>query len=198
MSGFSIDQIRHVAIGLPRPVRNVVRIFDADYYDPAKENSGATSVGLVPSRFSEPEPPSYGVLYAAEEPVTALYESVIRDNYQNPTYRVTTTELKSRFLAYLSSTPLTLVRVYPETATNMRLSRNAYGGDRHEEAQAFSSFVHEQMPEVDGFEYASTITGGTCVAVFERSLGTLAYQGGAHLDRIQSVLELLESKGYLY
>lgn len=198
MSVFSVDQICHVAIGLPRRLRNVARIFDADYYDPANENSGATSVALVPSRFSDPEPPSYGVLYAAEEPVTALYESVIRDNYQNPAYRVTTTELKSRFLAYLNSSPLTLVRVYPETGTNMRLSRNAYGGDRHGQAQAFSSFVHEHMPDADGFEYASTITGGTCVAVFERSLGKLSYQGGAHLDHIQSVLELLESKGYLY
>lgn len=79
----------------------------------------------------------------------------------------------------------------------MRLSRNAYGGDRHEEAQAFSSFVHEHMPDVDGFEYASTITGAICVAVFERSLGKLSYQGGAYLDRIRSVVALLESKGYL-
>lgn len=137
------------------------------------------------------------MLYAAEQPITALYESVIRDHYQNPAYRVTRTELKSRFLAYLSSTPLTLVRVDPETATNMRLSRNAHGGDQHEEAQVFSSFVHENMPDVDGFEYASTITGGTCVAVFDRSLGKLSYRGGAHLDRIRSVVELLESKGYL-
>lgn len=197
MSQFSVDTIRRAAVRRPTALRNAARIFPASFLDVAKPESGTTGVGRKPSRFTDDKkPPSYGVLYTAANPVTAVYEAVIRDNYTDPSYRVPRIELEKLQLAFLASEPLTLVEVSSTTAPLIRLHRNAHGGDQHGHAQRFSAFVHAHMGDVDGFLYPSTLRRGDCVAVFERSTAKLSCTTTYTLDRSPSVMTELKHRGY--
>lgn len=170
-------------------LRNVTRLFPYKHFKSNEPEAGATSVGRVPSRFTDGNnPPAYGVLYAAREPETAAHEVLVSDNRMNSGFRVQTYDLQRLYLARLTSETLSLVNLTPGHARYIPVHRDAIGSSKHTRAQEFSAFVHDNIPEIDGFRYHSTLTDGECYAVFERSLGKLHYAGGFVASRSQAIL----------
>ena len=67
----------------------------------------------------------------------------------------------------------------------------AYDGN-HGTGRALSGAVHGDVPEADGFLFASRFTDDSCVAIFERAFGRLRESGIAELIRHVGFLEALD------
>ena len=131
-----------------------------------------------PSRFSPLKPNQgrnglFGVIYLAIDRATAVYETVIRDQFDlNPSRRLLPPDYLSRDAVNISTftaQALTLLDLSQGNAVRCVVPTNVIRYSMHTDGQYFSEFVHGEMSTVDGFLYHSRLTERACIAIYDRA-----------------------------
>lgn len=138
---------------------------------------------------------NFATLYAAKNLATALAETVVRDRFEGiPERRLFVAELSNRSAVRIDSTEaLHLVDLRKGGCLNLGVSTDIAGAKCFEEAQAFSSILHEN-PSIDGILYGSRLTGDNCVAIFDRAAKShLLATGVISLVQLKRTTEALKT-----
>lgn len=140
---------------------------------PAAHRATPASAGFGFSRFSSPSK-AYRVLYAAETFETAFAEAVIRDRYVGKSRKyLYRPYLEGLLVTEIGSTArLALLDFTGEAAHELGVDTDAKGARSHERGQEFAESLHAQTP-LDGLIFDSRLTGRKCVALFDRTFGSL-------------------------
>lgn len=155
-------------------------------YDPERLRSGLRTVRLehvfrmihrnhhaallsavpTPSRFSDPQG-RYAVLYAAESVRCAFWETLGRNRFVRRQQReMPRIEVESRLVVSIrSDDPLSMVDLLDDGPIHIGAPSAVAHDSNHAAGRALSAAVHDNLPEADGFPYASRFTGEYCVAV---------------------------------
>ena len=145
-----------------------------------------------PSRFSPRlrpigEEPPFTLLYLAENLATALYETIVRDQFNLIPHRVLhPDDYLDRVAFEISSgpdTPLALLNLTGTNAVRSGIPNDVLRYSKHDDGQHFAEYVHDHMPDVHGILYESRFTRQESVAVFERGARLLDDHGTHDLDR---------------
>ena len=122
--------------------------------------------------------PSFRVLYMAVDLATAAYETVIRDRYDlEPSRILLPADYRGWVVVNISTSldaTVTLVDLTDGNAIRHGVPSDVTNYSAHRDGQYFASFVHANMPTVDGFLYRSRFTNRRNIAVFERAIDRLA------------------------
>ena len=169
----SIEEIVNLFGGMlvRRNLRNFIRVIRSLH------NSSPLGVGDAPSRFSASIFVSlrFGtvapkVIYGAQGLDTAIYESVVRSRFDiEPNRSLDSTSYAPRSAVSFStenSHLLNLLDLTDGRATCYGVPTDVIRSSDHKDGQYFSQFVFENMPDVDGFIYASRYTEQECVALY--------------------------------
>ena len=156
---------------LRRNLKNFVRVIDQLY------NASPLEVGDDPSRFSATifvslkfgaVPPK--VIYGAQGLDTAIYESVVRSQFDiEPNRSLDPTSYLSMSAVSFSTENAHMLNLLDLTngrATCFGVPTDVIRSSDHKDGQYFSQFVFKNMLEVDGFIYASRYTEQECVALY--------------------------------
>ncbi len=153
-----------------------------------------TPLGLGPgaSRFSSPSG-AFKVLYAAERFETALAEAVIRDRFVARQRRyIGRSTLTARAVTLIdTNSVLSLFDARGEKAYSLGVATDAVRAQIHSEGQDFSEQLHAETG-VDGILYDSRLTGGLCVALYDRAIGKLMASPAIDLIRHAGLLPELQ------
>lgn len=149
-----------------------------------------------PSRFSDPRH-GYSVLYAAQSVRCATWEALLRDRFTRRRRRLlglTAAKTKSVVTVY-SSESLQLVDLRGDGPVRIGAPTAVAHHANHAAGQALSSATYKDVPEADGFLYASRFTGHACIAVFDRATPKLAVRAVVPLVEHADFLETLVDYG---
>ena len=182
-------------------------------YDPERLRAGLRAVGIermfrvvhrkhrgtplaavpAPSRFSDPDA-RYPVLYAAETVRCAFWETLGRNRFARRRRReLPRAEAESALIvSIVSGAPLALVDLRGDGPVRIGAPSAVAHDGNHAAGRALSGAVHGDVPEADGFLFASRFTGDRCVAIFGRALGRLRATGTVELVRHAEFLEALD------
>ena len=162
-----------------RTISNYVRILRRRYGDnPLGPSSG-------PSRFSPilstvgvvRQNPSFRVTYIAADLATAAYETLIRDRFDlNPTRVLLPVDYRTHIAVNISTSDdeaLTVVDLTDGNATRHGVPSDVTSYSEHNVGQGFATFVHANMPNIDGLLYRSRFTDRLNVAIFDRGIHRL-------------------------
>ena len=151
------------------------RVFRVIHRDRRSAPLGAAS---VPSRFSDPQE-RYAVLYASDAVRCAFWETLGRNRFARRRQReLPRTDVDARLVVSISSAEsLALVDLRGDGPVRIGAPSAVAHDGNHAAGRALSAAVHADVPEADGFVFASRFTGDTCVAVFDRSFGKLKLIG---------------------
>lgn len=157
-----------------RPLANYVRVMATTYA------VNPLSFGYGSSRFSPlattTGPARFGLVYGAVDLATASYEAIIRDSFDlRPARILRKKAYGTRSAVNFSCAPgnaLTLLDLTGGNAVRFGVPTDVIRYSDHTAGQYFSEFVYKQMPDVDGFLYASRFTEQLCVAVYDRAVTT--------------------------
>lgn len=141
---------------------------------PALHRKTPAGAGYGLSRFSSPTD-AFRVLYAAENFATSFAEAVVRDRFESKTRRyLYLPYLESLCITQISSNrELRLLDLRKEAAYELGINTDASRSRKHDQGQALAETLYAEIPELDGIVFDSRLTGGACVAVFERALSDL-------------------------
>ena len=163
--------------------RDWIRIFQTSHA------ATPTGAGYGSSRFSSPGG-AFRVLYAAEDFATAFAEAVVRDRFEDRLrrylYRQTFEALVAAEIQTLSS--ISVIDLTNGGAYELGVDTDAKGARAHTKGQAFAEALH-QATAVDGVLFSSRLTGGRCVAVFDRGFGKLTARPAVDLIRVQALYD---------
>jgi hypothetical protein len=130
------------------------------------------------SRFCDGH--SYAVLYGAGDFETAFVEVVVRDRFvQRDRRTVNFGELANRGWVKFTlrgERPLNMVDIRESGCVTLGAPTDAAHSRNQAAGRALSRALHDQHSDVDGIWYRSRLTGGDCLAIFDRSLQHLASQ----------------------
>ena len=163
---------------------------------PARHSITALGAALSASRWSSPSG-AFKVIYIAEDLETALAETVIRDRFEAvPTAGriISLSEITGKAIAEIDSkrglNVLDLTRTGP---LKLGISTDAVGAKAHKEGQVFSEKLHYTASAVDGILFESRLTGGWCIAVYERGIGKLSAGPAISLERARGLVTSLDA-----
>ena len=155
-----------------RPVLNYVRVMRRIYsHDPLSAGDG-------PSRFSPLQPnrgPTgrFRVIYLALDLATAVYETLIRDQFDlNPSRLFLPPDYRDHDAVNISTSTaqaVTLLDLSQGNAVRCGVPTDVIRYSMHTDGQYFSEFVHGEMPTVDGILYHSRLTERPCIAIYDRA-----------------------------
>jgi hypothetical protein len=158
---------------------------------------GSRPLGMSfgPSRFSSVHG-RFQVLYAAAHFETALAEAVIRDRFVARQRRyIGRATLASRSVVLITTVAaLSLFDARGEKAYALGIQTDAVRGQAHTAGQAFSDSLHAETA-VDGILYDSRLTGGVCVAVYERAISKVVASPAMELIRHAGLFPELQRLG---
>lgn len=147
--------------------------------------SDPLSVRQAPSRFSDGR--SYGVLYAALEFETAFVEVVVRDHFVQRSSRVLPLDdvLQRGWVEFETprDSPLLLLDLRESGCVKLGIPTDAVHARNQAAGRALGRVIYEQYPDIDGIRYSSRLTGGECLAIFDRALGHLLLRGSGELEQ---------------
>lgn len=170
-------------------LRNYVRVIESKYgatpldvgdsqsrFSPANENLEVLSGGF------------YGILYGGRSIETAVYEALVRDQFDMEPRRILYGEDYSHSSAVCfschESRPLSLLDLTKGKATCYGVPTDVIRSSQHTEGQLFSQFVFDHMPGIDGFLYSSRFSEDDCVALYhERSIPKITEQSTLKLEK---------------
>ena len=169
----SIEEIVSLFGGMlvRRNLKNFIRVIDQLY------ESSPLGVGDNPSRFRASIFVSlqFGtvapkVIYGAQGLDTAIYESVVRSQFDIEPNRsldpISYAPMSALSFSTENSHVLNLLDLTNGRATCFGVPTDVIRSSDHKDGQYFSQFVFENMPDVDGFIYASRYTEQECVALY--------------------------------
>jgi hypothetical protein len=148
-----------------------------------------------PSRFCDGKS-GFAVMYAALSFETCIVETLVRDRFTHRIKReLPLAAILARGYARISCQPdreLNLLDLRDTGCVDIGAPTDAVRARHFAAGQALGSAVYEEHKDVDGFIYASRLTGDDCIAVFDRAMEKLTVVDACELkDRAElpSVLE---------
>jgi RES domain len=128
------------------------------------------------SRFCDGR--TYAVLYGASDFATAFVEVVVRDRLVQRDRRVVPFgDIAGRGwveFALSGDDPLNMVDLRESGCVVLGAPTDTVHARNHAAGRALSRALYEQYLDIDGIWYQSRLTGGDCLAIFDRALKRLA------------------------
>lgn len=129
-----------------------------------------------PSRFCDGKL-KFAVMYAALSFETCVVETLVRDRFTHRLKReLPLAAVLARGYARISTQPdrqLNLLDLRDSGCVDIGAPTDAVRARHFAAGQALGRAVYEEHKDVDGFIYASRLTGDDCIAVFDRAVGKL-------------------------
>lgn len=149
----------------------VARVSDWPRIMRSQYRATPVGAGFGSSRFSSPTQ-SFKVLYAASDFGTAFAEGVVRDRFESKTRRYLYRPDLDRLCvtAVHSNREMSFVDLTGGGAYELGVDTDASRARDHRSGQDFSEQLHAEMLDVDGILFDSRLTGGRCIAVYDRAL----------------------------
>lgn len=152
--------------------RLVVRVDVTDYVRIIARVHAATPLGMGPgrSRFSSPRN-RFHLLYLAQDPMTAVAETIVRDRYEKSAERLLHEEELDRYSIAVvrNPRPLLLLDLRNEGASLLGVSTDAVRAKTQAAGRRLSQSLYDDTT-FDGIVYMSRITNRQCVAVYDRAV----------------------------
>ena len=152
------------------------------------------SVQPSPSRFCDGK--GFAVLYAALTFETCIAESLIRDRFVRRTRReLPLAAVLMRAHAQIATQPnsdLLLLDLRDTGCLDIGAPTDAARARHFAAGQALARSIYTEHPDIDGFIYASRLTGDDCFAVFDRALDKLIVIDARELKDHPQLPALLE------
>jgi hypothetical protein len=149
------------------------------------------------SRFCDGR--SYAVLYGAHDFATAFAEVVVRDRFVQRDRRVVPLgELTERGWVELipdNKRPLNVIDLRGTGCVALGAPTDAVHARNQAAGRALSRILYDEYPDIDGISYASRLTGGTCLAIFDRALDGLTVTRCGELEFHPELAEILRTHG---
>ena len=168
-------------------ITNFVRVAESQWVDPRVGGPTAhpLSYGRGSSRFSPvirpSAPPPFGLIYAAADLATAVYEARIRARLDlKPVRRLAAADYRQDVAVNISSAasqPLLLLDLTQGAAVKHGVPTDVLRYSFHRNGQYFSEFIHSEMRQIDGFLYPSRFTEKPCVGIYDRAHAKLTSPG---------------------
>jgi hypothetical protein len=137
----------------------------------ARVHAGAPlGMGFGKTRFSSPRD-KFKLLYLAQDPMTAVAETIIRDRFEGTAERLLFQEELDRYsiAAIRNPQPLFLLDLRHEGANLLGVSTDAVRAKAQAAGRRLSQAIYDRT-EFDGILYMSRITNKQCVAVYDRAV----------------------------
>jgi hypothetical protein len=129
-----------------------------------------------PSRFCDGKS-GFAVMYAALSFETCIVETLVRDRFTHRLKReLPLATVLARGYARISTQPdreLNLLDLRDSGCVDIGAPTDAVRARHFAAGQALGKALYEEHKDVDGFIYASRLTGDDCVAVFDRAVEKL-------------------------
>jgi hypothetical protein len=139
------------------------------------------------------------MLYAALSFETCILETVMRDRSVHRQRReLPLATVLARGYARISTQadrPLNLVDLRDSGCVDIGAPTDAVRARHFAAGQSLGRAVHEEHADVDGFIYASRLTGDDCIAVFERAFAKLIVLEACELKDHPELPDVLERHG---
>jgi hypothetical protein len=145
-------------------------------------------MGFGKTRFSSPRN-AFRLLYIAQDPRTAIAETIIRDRYQGRAKRELLEEEFDDYsiAAVRNGDPLTLLDLRHEGASLLGVPTDAVRGRAQLAGRKLSQELYDRTM-LDGVLYMSRITNRECAAVYDRAVSKLEADAPApELTRLRSL-----------
>lgn len=153
-------------------------------------------LGCLPSRSRFCDGTHYSVLYAASDFQTAFLETVVRDQFVQVAHRtVLAREIVARGwirVATRSGEPLNLLDLTGSGCVEIGAPTDAVRARNQTAGQALGRAIYHDYADVDGFAYASRLTGNVCYGIFDRAVFKLVVVEIGGLPEHPELPELLE------
>src|SRR5581483_5965082 len=135
-------------------------------------------LGCTPSRSRFCDGTQYAVLYIASAFQTAFLETVVRDEFVQMAHRtVLTREIAARGWVRVVTRPdepMNLLDLTGSGCVEIGAPTDAVRARNQAAGQALGRAIYHEHADVDGFVYASRLTGEACYAIFARALAQLS------------------------
>jgi hypothetical protein len=136
---------------------------------------------LARSRFSDSgRPPSFGIVYAAQDLATAVAEAIIRDRRDGaagPTILSHGEAVSGWRAVYFSSKePLRLLNLTGAGTIAFGIPTDIVRSRNQAKSRQLSRAIHRNPSGIDGILYASRLTTGQCLALYDRALAKLTIE----------------------
>ena len=148
-----------------------------------------------PSRFCDGKS-GFSVMYASLSFETCIVETLVRDRFTHRLKReLPLGAILARGYARLSTQPdreLNLLDLRDTGCVDIGAPTDAVRARHFAAGQALGSAVYEEHADVDGFIYASRLTGDDCIAVFDRGIEKFAVVDACELKDLAEQPAVLE------
>ena len=173
-----------VRVDVTNYVRILPRIFAAS----------PLGMGFGLTRFSSSKN-KFQLLYLAQNPITAVAETIVRDRFEKTTDRILLREELDRYSIALirNPRPLFLLDLRFEGASLLGISTDTVRAKAQAAGRRLSQEIYDRT-EFDGIIYMSRITNKECVAVYDRAVDpNLATDAPAlNLTMLSSLSDIFE------
>ena len=174
-----------VRVDVTNYVRILPRIFAAS----------PLGMGFGLTRFSSSKN-KFQLLYLAQNPITAVAETIVRDRFEKTTDRILLREELDRYSIALirNPRPLFLLDLRFEGASLLGISTDTVRAKAQAAGRRLSQEIYDRT-EFDGIIYMSRITNKECVAVYDRAVDpNLATDAPAlNLTMLSSLSDIFET-----
>ncbi|MGO6715201.1 RES family NAD+ phosphorylase [Rhizobium ruizarguesonis] len=160
----------------------------------ARSRRDASRYGLRKTRFSSPRD-KFRLLYLAQDPATAIAETIVRDRFQGKAERLILREEFDRYsIAVIRNpSPLFLLDLRYEGANLLGVSTDAVRARAQTSGRRLSQEIYDRT-DFDGILYMSRITNKQCVAVYDRATASIEADGPAwDLIRLSALGPILDA-----
>jgi hypothetical protein len=149
----------------------------------------------APSRFCDGRS-GFAMMYLALSFETSIVETLVRDRFTHRLKReLPLAAVLARGYARVSTQPgleLNLLDLRDTGCVDIGAPTDAVRARHFAAGQALGKAVHEEHKDVDGFIYASRLTGDDCIALFERAVKKLRVVEARELKDAQELPAVLE------
>ncbi len=148
-----------------------------------------------PSRFCDGKS-GFSVMYAALSFETCIVETLVRDRFTHRLKReLPLAAVLARGYARISTQPnleLNLLDLRDTGCVDIGAPTDAVRARHFAAGQALGKAVYAEHRQVDGFIYASRLTGDHCIAVFDRAVGKLMVVDACEMKDAEELPAVLE------
>jgi hypothetical protein len=152
-------------------------------------------MGFGKTRFSSPRD-KFQLLYLAQDPITAVAETIIRDRFEGTVERLLLREELDRYsIAVVRNPhPLFLLDLRHVGASLLGVSTDTVRAKAQAAGRRLSQEIYDRT-EFDGVLYMSRITNKQCVAVYDRAVASSLKGDAAALDlpRLATLSAILDA-----
>jgi hypothetical protein len=149
----------------------------------------------APSRFCDGKS-GFAVMYAALSFETCIVETLVRDRFTHRLKReLPLAAVLARGYARISAQPnreLNLLDLRDTGCVDIGAPTDTVRARHFAAGQALGRAVYEEHKDVDGFIYASRLTGDDCIGVFDRAIEKLRVVDACELKDAEELPAVLE------